>query len=96
MSKLTQIILASVLLSLSSTSFANEQTPRHGEYVGEAEVLVRNVVSTKVKTCLYKGSTEEPVELKWGKTLTCPDSITINGNVIHEGDGLNTSGHKRM
>ncbi|MBY6195655.1 hypothetical protein [Vibrio hangzhouensis] len=96
MKQRTQLAALALLLSVSAVSFASDIDHNHGDFVGEKEVAVSQYASDKVKTCLYKGSTEEPVELKWGKTLTCPDSITMNATVIHEGDGLNTSGFKRQ
>ncbi|USD63268.1 hypothetical protein J4N45_19955 [Vibrio sp. SCSIO 43140] len=96
MKKLTQCVLAACLISMSSFSFANNDDVTYGAYVGEKEVVIRDYVSTKVKTCLYKGSTEMPLELKWGKALECPEHIKIDGKSIHEGDGLNTSGYIRI
>ncbi|MGR5095954.1 hypothetical protein ACPV5O_18600 [Vibrio maritimus] len=96
MRKLTQCVLAACLISMSSFSFANNDDVNYGAYVGEKEVVIHDYVSTKVKTCLYKGSTEMPLELKWGKALECPELIKIDGKIIHEGDGLNTSGYIRI
>lgn len=96
MKKLTQCVLAVCLISMSSFSSASSDDLTYGAYVGEKEVVIRDYVSTKVKTCLYKGSTEQPLELKWGKALECPEHINIDGKIIHEGDGLDTSGYIRI